>query len=209
MFIGGGYAVAASPGHMKFVNELQEIFRGQLESVAVIMLSYTLTPQARYPRQLQQGVELLRYLTTTLGKDPSNIILAGDSAGGNLALAVLSHISHPHEAVPVLELSEPLRGVLLLSPWVSPDTRSSSFTMNILKDNLVPSVIDRWADAFMGHTLPDNYNQPYRAPAEWWRDLRADEILVVAGAHEVLIDSIRDWGKKIEVCDWSRNLYML
>ena len=89
------------------------MFRGQQERVAVIMLSYTLTPEARCPRQLQQGVELLLYLTTTLGKDPSDIVLAGDFAGGNLALAVLSHISHPHEAVPVVELSRPLRGVLL------------------------------------------------------------------------------------------------
>lgn len=177
------------------------MFRGQRESVAVIMLSYTLTPEARYPRQLQQGVELLRYLTTNLGKDPSDIVLAGDSASGNLALAVLSHISHPHEAVPALELSRPLRGVLLLSPWVSPNTMSSSFTTNKLKDTLVALVLDRWIDAFMGSAPPDNYNQPYRAPAEWWKDLRAEEILVVAGAHEVLVDSIRDLGRRIEVCD--------
>lgn len=173
------------------------------ESVAGIMLSYTLAPEAQYPQQLHQGVELLRYVTATLGKDPYDIVLAGDSAGGHLALGVLSHISHPHESIPPLELPRPLRGVLLLSPWVSFDMTFASYATNRHKDILGPSVLERWADSFMGSAPPDNYNQPDRAPAEWWKDLLAEEVLVVAGADEVLVDSIRDLGRKIEVCDSS------
>ncbi|KAL9118472.1 MAG: hypothetical protein Q9187_004983, partial [Circinaria calcarea] len=162
------------------------------------MLSYTLTPEAQYPQQLHQGVELLRFVTTTLGTDPRDIVLAGDSAGGNLALGVLSHISHPHESIPHLELSRPLRGVLLLSPWASFDTTFASYATNRRKDLVLSSTLKRWADAFMGTAPPDNYNQPGRAPAEWWKDLPAEEMMVVAGADEVLVDSIRDLGRRIE-----------
>lgn len=49
--------------------------------MAVLMPTYDLAPQASYPRQLTQGVEILRYLITELGRKPENIILAGDSAG--------------------------------------------------------------------------------------------------------------------------------
>lgn len=49
--------------------------------MAVLLPTYDLAPQVSYPRQLTQGVEIVRYLITELGRKPENIILAGDSAG--------------------------------------------------------------------------------------------------------------------------------
>ena len=64
---------------------------------------------------------------------------------------------------------------------------------------LLPSTLERWAAAFMGGASTDPYNQPLTAPSEWWQGLRADEVLIVAGADEVMIDAIRAFIKKFEV----------
>ncbi|KAH8721585.1 hypothetical protein GQ44DRAFT_829147 [Phaeosphaeriaceae sp. PMI808] len=58
------------------------------------------------PAQLQKVAAVLAYLAKQ--SEASRIFLAGDSAGGNLVLALLSHILHPHPDVPVVELKQPL-----------------------------------------------------------------------------------------------------
>ena len=78
VIIGGGYCVPADIGHLKFTASIAEKAGAEM---AVLMPTYDLAPQASYPRQLTQGVEILRYLITELGRKPENIILAGDSAG--------------------------------------------------------------------------------------------------------------------------------
>ena len=51
----------------------------------------------------------------------------------------------------------------------------------------------------MDGAAPDNYNQPLRAPADWWKGLQVQEVLVIAGADEVLVDYVKELGRKIEV----------
>lgn len=78
LIIGGGYCVPADTGHLKFTASIAEKAGAEM---AVLLPTYDLAPQASYPRQLTQGVEILRYLITKLGRKPESIILAGDSAG--------------------------------------------------------------------------------------------------------------------------------
>lgn len=78
MFLGGGYSIPADTGHLKFTASIADKAGTEM---AVLLPTYDLAPQASYPRQLTQGVEILRYLITELGRKPENIILAGDSAG--------------------------------------------------------------------------------------------------------------------------------
>ena len=51
-------------------------------------LDYRLTPEHRFPAQLEDALNAYRWLLEN-GADPDSLILAGDSAGGNLALALL------------------------------------------------------------------------------------------------------------------------
>jgi acetyl esterase/lipase len=86
----------------------------------VLLAPIDLIPTAQYPRQLQQAISLLNNLIQNLHKSPSNIILYGDAAGGNLTTAVLSHLSHPHPSkttlITPLKLTAKLRGLVLSSP---------------------------------------------------------------------------------------------
>ena len=47
----------------------------------------------------------------------------------------------------------------------------------------------------------DNYNQPNNADAAWFSDLASivNDVLVWGGGGEILIDSIRKFGKKLKV----------
>lgn len=65
-------------GHLVFA---YEIFNASGDDVAVVLPTYDLAPDAPYPRQLIQGVGIVRHLLDDLEKRPSNIILGGDSAG--------------------------------------------------------------------------------------------------------------------------------
>lgn len=126
-------------------------------------------------------------------------MLAGDSAGGNLALGVLSHLSHPHPEISRLELKENLRGAVLISPWVSFDTSVDSMTQNERKDFLTAGSIGPWVAAFLSGAPTDPWNQPLMASPEWWEQLKVDEVLINAGADEIMIDDIRAFAKRFKV----------
>ena len=127
-------------------------------------------------------------------------MLAGDSAGGNLALGVLSHISHPHAQVPKLELSQNLRGAVLISPWITLDCTAESMTRNKDKDVVTADTIIRWGKVFVNGAQRDFYHQALMAPVEWWSKLRVEGILIVAGSDEIMIDDIKAFATKLQVC---------
>jgi hypothetical protein len=89
---------------------------------SVVFLEYTLTPACRYPGQLVQAATAVNAVMKKEGIGAEQILLGGDSAGGNLALGVLAHVIKPHPDVPVIASGEGrgeerFKGVFLLSPW--------------------------------------------------------------------------------------------
>ena len=54
------------------------------KSTAFFFLEYTLVPYATYPVQVKEAVEAVEYVVKDLKRSPSDIVLAGDSAGGNM-----------------------------------------------------------------------------------------------------------------------------
>ncbi|KAL8826711.1 MAG: hypothetical protein Q9191_003636 [Dirinaria sp. TL-2023a] len=197
---GGGYSLPAEKGHYRLAYTVVQHARASGKDLGVLFPSYTLAPQAPYPRQLQQGVETLRYTLEQLGHQPSNIMIGGDSAGGNLALGVFSHILHPHPTIPALKLSAPLKGAVIFAPWASFATDTPSFKANKNKDCLTAFLGETWSATFVGKAARDNYNEPIRTDVEWWRGLKdvVKEIFVVGGADELLVDSIKEMARKLE-----------
>ncbi|KAI1967634.1 hypothetical protein LOZ53_003631 [Ophidiomyces ophidiicola] len=195
--IGGGFALSAYPAHFQFFREILDGLNASGKDVAFFVLSYSLCPDAVYPTQMKQAVEALRYVIST-GRSPSNIIIGGDSAGGNLTLAVLSHISHPHSAIAPLEISTPLAGAFTMAPWVTFSHDFPSVKTNASKDMLREDFTTRWGLNYLGGQAKDYYNQPYLAPTEWWKGLKTNSLLVLAGSDEILLSSIEEFVKKIK-----------
>lgn len=123
------------------------------------------------------------------------ILLAGDSAGGNLLLALLSHILHPHPQVDSIKFDGRFSSVALLSPWITFNTvKTPSMRLNRYKDVLALSIITEWASLFAGNAPLDAYLQPHEAPEDWFRGLPVKNLLLMAGADEVFVDHLREFG---------------
>ncbi|TKA52285.1 hypothetical protein B0A49_12486 [Cryomyces minteri] len=197
---GGGYVHKASPGHLTWAFELNQSLNKAGHSTSLVFLAYTTAPGGQYPTQMTQATELLRHIIEKEGKKPSDIIIGGDSAGGNLTLALMSHLLHPHRKLPKLELSKPLRAAVLISPWVRFATTDDSARRNANSDMLPPAAAQRWSEAFLGGARLDEYNQPIIADDDWFKGLEnvVSEILVWGGGGEVLIDSIVEIAKKLQ-----------
>lgn len=198
-FPGGGYCAPALSCHFQFLDELK---KGD-QDVGILLLAYGLAPGNQWPGQLRQAVLALQYAIETLHKRPSNIILQGDSAGAHLALAVLSHLAHPHPdtSIPTLSLTENIQGVLCLCPWIDFDTSYESYTRNANKDVFTARALARWAPVFLGDTSPDVYSHPSaNSPPGWWGTVPVNRIFIGAGGDEILVDSIVKFAEAIKVC---------
>lgn len=82
------------------------------------------TAKERFPAQLQDAVTSYLYLTQKVGVPPQRVFLSGDSAGGNLALALLRYI---HEYGEELGIPAP-GGALLWSPWTDVSAASGDLS---------------------------------------------------------------------------------
>lgn len=159
-------------------------------------LLLALAPDFPVPTQLRQANAALTHLLQK-GIQPSNIVIGGDSAGGNLTLQLASHLLHPLAGIPAPPtLSQPLAGALLISPWVSYNIDAPSYVRNDGKD-----VIYSRSYKFMGDLVKlgvtpelEHHVEPATAPASWWSGLDGvfPRILITAGEHEGLFDQIID-----------------
>jgi acetyl esterase/lipase len=205
---GGGYTQGSSPGYFPYWNNLISALNasGKTKKVSVLLLAYTLAPEAIFPTQLQETASMLSHLINETGRKPSSILLAGDSAGGGLAFSLLSHLLHPHSEVPVIELNEPLLGLLVYSPWVSFSTETNSFLRNADIDMLVPLMLRKWAAMYLGKSnrnpeadpgpvSGDSYTEPASNDSTWWDGGHrfVDDVFVWFGGSEMLADSIESF----------------
>ncbi len=69
---------------------------------------YRLAPENPYPAATEDAMKIWNYLML-LGYGARDIILAGDSAGGNLALSLVLKLKEEKRLLP--------RGLVLMSPW--------------------------------------------------------------------------------------------
>ncbi|KAF2997102.1 hypothetical protein E8E13_003612 [Curvularia kusanoi] len=196
---GGGFVLPCMTGHLVWLDDMRKSLG---PSVSVVLLAYDLAPEAPYPSQLRQAVELFRHLTETEGRSPSDLIVGGDSAGGNLTLALLSHLAHPHPDVAELKLNGKLSAALLISPWCSLTQHATpAYVRNAQRDMLDARTLSRWASAYLNSTSPfagDAYSEPVLASSEWWEPVAdvVEEVLIWGGANEVLIDGIEAFARK-------------
>jgi acetyl esterase len=82
---GGGWVWANVDTHDRMTREYAAA--GQ---VAVVSVDYALSPEAKFPQALLECAAVVRFIAergAEWGLDPARILLGGDSAGGNLALA--------------------------------------------------------------------------------------------------------------------------
>ncbi len=99
---GGAYVVGSPKSHIAMAAVL-----ARLANATATVVEYRLAPEHTYPAAIDDCVAAYRALIEDV--DPATITIAGDSAGGNAALATL---------VALRDAGDPLPGAgYLLSPW--------------------------------------------------------------------------------------------
>ncbi len=100
---GGGY----STGSSIYARTLTTKFATST-SMDVLCFDYRLAPEHPYPAATEDAMKIWNDLML-LGYGARDIIVAGDSAGGNLALSLVLKLKQEGRLLP--------RGVILMSPW--------------------------------------------------------------------------------------------
>ncbi|KKZ66014.1 hypothetical protein EMCG_08236 [[Emmonsia] crescens] len=202
-FHGGGYVnPLRAAGHMPFVLRCAAACKAK----EVIFLEYALAPEHQYPAQLIQAVAALRYLLNELSLRAEDIIIAGDSAGGNLAGSLLTHIVKPSPYAAPLDIGAgQLRAVLFVSPWTMLAVDQESYETNDGKDYIDraqvlgvtgkwnPTEGEVWADLSQGEGAKDVWGQVFPSSEE--SPGLVKKAMVTAGTAEVLLDSCRMFAK--------------
>ncbi len=100
---GGGYSTGSSLYARTLTSKL-----AMSTSMDVLSFDYRLAPEHPYPAATQDAMRVWNYLMM-FGYGARDIIMAGDSAGGNLALSLTLKLKQEGRLLP--------RGLVLMSPW--------------------------------------------------------------------------------------------
>lgn len=186
-----------SAGHFSLVSGFVSAATAAGKSLAVLVLQYELAPAHRYPHQLTQCIDLLRFVVTDLQKSPDRVLLGGDSAGGNMVFGVLSHILHPHKAIEPLRLSSSIRAGFAASPVASLETEF----LNELQDPAPSRAIKLWLQNYLGPGEPDPWNEPVKTDVEWWTgvDKVVKELLITIADNEMMAADTKRFAATLKV----------
>lgn len=144
---GGAYVAGSLQSHRHLVSSLS--MAANAEAMAV---DYRLAPEHPFPAALDDA--LSAYLWLIKKHSSEKVIIAGDSAGGGLAVALIAKLLEDKLALP--------RAAVLLAPWVdltglSPTISSVGKRDVILSEGMLTSSAKMYA-----HTYP--LDQPYISP---------------------------------------------
>ena len=142
---------------------------------------YRLAPEHPYPAAFEDGMAVWEALTA-VDYLPEHILIAGDSAGGNLALCMVQRLIADGRKAP--------RSILLFSPWTDMTGDSPSYEANREVDPILTKeyVMDA-ARAYIGNAgeLNDSRFSPLFGDFTGF-----PPTLIMAGKNEILLDdSIR------------------
>lgn len=102
-FHGGGYVMGSPASHRNLGARI-----ASAAQLPVYMPSYRLAPEHSYPCQLEDAERAFLALMGQ-GYKPEHILIGGDSAGGNLTLALALQLRETGVGMPA--------GLILISPW--------------------------------------------------------------------------------------------
>ena len=177
---GGGHVFGSPATHRHLVARLAEA-----AGLVAFNMAYSLAPERPFPAGINDALANYRFLFDQ-GIAPERIIVAGDSAGGNVTVALLLLAAEAGLPMPA--------GVYLLSPWLDlgPRTPHPGYTLD--KDPLLATdAIQAWSKAYRGDEHPSH---PKISPI--FADLKDFPItLIQAGGAEALLEDSFAFARKL------------
>ena len=149
------------------------------EAREVYMVDYRIAPENLYPAALEDAAQVYDELLGRAGSE--NIIVFGDSAGGNLALELSLYLKQNRLPQPAM--------LILISPWTTFETNLPSRTGNANRDLVLgktnPVMYPEVATPVYGGKIP--LNDPRLSPI--YADLKGlPPMLIQVGGYELFVD---------------------
>lgn len=178
-FHGGGYVIGSCLAHRPVVAKFV-----QGSGVGALVFDYRLAPEHPFPAALDDSLAAYQWLLAE-GVLPSDIVFAGDSAGGGLCLAALIAIRDKGLPLPAAAVA--------LSPWTDLTNTGESLVTNAAVDTLTWK--ESWT-VFSNYYAGDNDPRlPYISPL--YGELQElPPMLIYVGADELLRDDSTRFAQK-------------
>ncbi len=168
---GGGYVIGSIASHRHLVSEL-----GRAAGIQTLAIDYRLAPEAVFPAAVDDALASYRWLLAN-GYAANRIAVAGDSAGGGLAVALLL-------AIKAAGLPQPACAVVI-SPWVDLAGTGASMASKAAADPMVQrDGLVEWGALYLGDAAATS---PLASPIH--ADLSGiAPLLIQVGSEETLLD---------------------
>ncbi len=170
-FHGGGMVLFSPKTHRHLTIDI-----AKKTKMRVLSVNYRLAPEHPFPAGLEDCVKAYNWLLSR-GFRSENIVIAGDSAGGNLTLSTLIKLRDDGIPLPA--------GAVAMSPGIDYTNNSKTLLENAKTDPILADTgIFWWAPAFLAGADPNN---PLVSPV--FADLKGlPPILIQVSKSEMLYD---------------------
>jgi acetyl esterase/lipase len=166
---GGGHVFGSIKSHRHFVSRLAVATKATAWHI-----DYRLAPEHPYPAAIEDALVAYRALLDS-GIAPADIVVGGESAGGNLAAALLLKLKQENLPQPA--------GLYLLSPWLDMTTTAESYDKVGARDPMITREgIVGVATAYLGNQPDTPLASPVRADVSG-----LPPMLIQVGSEEVLL----------------------
>jgi acetyl esterase/lipase len=136
MFHGGGYVFGSPSVYRHMAGRM-----AKAAGATVHVPSYRLAPEHPHPAAIEDGLAAYRAILDD--HEPDRLAVGGDSAGGNMTLAVLTAARDEGLPMPAC--------VVLMSPWTDLTATGDSWTTNVDSELLIrPEVMQRATEWYCG-----------------------------------------------------------
>lgn len=179
---GGAYVSGSARTHRTMVSYL-----ARASGMRAVMPNYRLAPEDPFPAGLEDCVAVYRQLLAD-GLSPSEIVIAGDSAGGGMTMATLLTLRDASDPMPA--------AAVLISPWL--DLTGSGESAQTRNDHDPLFRVEEMPKAAAHYAPPELHRSPLVSPV--FADVHnLPPLLIHVGDHEILLsDSTRITEKVIE-----------
>jgi acetyl esterase len=153
-FHGGGWVLGSCETHDDMCAEMAM----GADSV-VVAVDYRLAPEYRHSAQLEDSLKVLAWMREqgrALAIDPSRIMGAGDSAGGQMTMGLALWLRDNG--------MQQLTGQVLIYPVLGADVDTPSYQRNAEAPCLTRSDMIYYLESFLGPRGSANWTNPYAVP---------------------------------------------
>ncbi len=154
------------------------------KNLAVYSLRYSMAPRHPFPAALEEAIDLYHYLIKH-GYDSEHIMIAGDSAGGGLAIAMTLYLRDHNIAMP--------KALITMSPWTNLAMNGESHEKNKYVDPLFGEGTKPLN--VRAYVKNNDVTNPYISPKYGSFDVFTNMLMFVGG-HELIWSDTMDIANK-------------